>query len=87
MNVEIQGHAFKAFVRAVRACSCADFLNLLRSLNEIRALQAAFASNIFLGCVGLLGFVDCMNIVWKNCPNLGQSEEREADNCVSRGSF
>ncbi len=65
MSAESQRREFKRLFVLFRSCYGSEFLNRPPTLSELRALDAGFAGTLFPGCVGS---VDCMNIVWKNCP-------------------
>ncbi len=65
MSFESMRQSFRAFVSAVRKCYATEYLNRPPTLSELRALEHAYAQNIFPGFIGAL---DCMQLRWKNCP-------------------
>eukprot|EP00170_Pyropia_yezoensis_P001759 contig_7532_g1763 len=65
MSVESQRVSFLIILRAVRARLGPRFLNREPTVAELQMLSDCFAARGFPGCVGS---VDCMKILWKNCP-------------------
>lgn len=82
MSVESQRTAFKAFLKAVRACYGSEFLNRRPSLQELRTMERDFSGKHLPGCIGS---VDCMSIPKGVERTISQSQERKIGKCGCRG--
>jgi len=65
MSAESQRQAFEAFLVAVRTRFGPRYLNREPTPTELRSIEEGYAARGFPGCVGC---VDCMKLIWKNCP-------------------
>jgi len=64
-SVESQRQAFMAFLRAVRTRFGPRFPNQEPTVAELQTISDRYAARVFPGCIGC---VDCMELIWKNCP-------------------
>lgn len=65
MSAESQRYYFMLFLKAVHGRFGGKMLNREPTASELQAVHERYAARGFPGCVGAL---DCMKLVWKNCP-------------------
>lgn len=77
MSVESMRQCFSIFTNAVIAKYGAEFLNREPSLSELRRIERKFSQSNFPGCIGS---IDCMHMIWKNCPKAWKGQYRNPKN-------